>query len=246
MRAGSRAPGETMFRWGGKRTTRTLYPALVPRTLDLTELVIGYGLILATIWTPNPAQRILYWVAFAWIAITAILRRKVVETHGLGYRGLLPSLWIIGAAIVLSLAGIALARHLHTLHPLYGPLPVVTHLAGYALWALMQQFILQVYVLTRLLRLGLRRTPAIALATILFAAAHIPNPILVALTFMWGSASCALFLRYRNLYPLALAHGILGMTLAVTVPNTIARHMRVGLGYLEYARQHPPVVVHGR
>ncbi len=210
-----------------------------PRTLDLLELAIGYTLILATTWTPNPAQRILYWLAFAWIAITAILRRKEVATHGLGLRGLLPSLWIVAVSILIALAGIALAKHLHTLHPLYGPLPVVAHLAGYALWALMQQFILQIYVLTRFLRLGLPRNSAIALATLLFAIAHIPNPLLVALTFIWGAISCALFLRYRNLYTLALAHGILGMCLAVTVPNDIARHMRVGLGYLHYQRVHP-------
>lgn len=210
-----------------------------PRARDLAELTIGYTLILATLWTPNPSQRILYWTAFAWIAVTAILRRNEVETHRLGLRGLLPSLWIVAVSILIALAGIALAKHLHTLHPLYGPLPVVAHLAGYALWALMQQFILQIYVLTRFLRLGLPRNSAIALATLLFAIAHIPNPLLVALTFIWGAISCALFLRYRNLYTLALAHGILGMCLAVTVPNDIARHMRVGLGYLHYQRVHP-------
>jgi hypothetical protein len=215
---------------------------LSPRVRDLAELCIGYGLILVVIWTPNPAQRILYWTAFAWIAITAILRRKEHETHGLGFRGLLPSLWIVAAAMAIFFAGVALAKHLHTLHPLYGPLPVVVHILGYALWALMQQFILQIYVLMRFLRIGIRRNSAIALATILFAAAHIPNPLLVALTSIWGAVSCALFLRYRNLYTLALAHGILGMTLAVTIPNPIARHMRVGLGYLQYPRapQRPP------
>ena len=78
---------------------------LSPRTRDLAELAIGYGLILTTIWTPNPAQRILYWTAFAWIAITAILRRKETAPNGLGLRGLLPSLWIVAAAIVVFLAG---------------------------------------------------------------------------------------------------------------------------------------------
>ncbi len=211
---------------------------LSPRARDIVELCIGYGLILATIWTPNPAQRILYWVAFAWIAITAILRRKETAPNGLGLHGVLPSLWIVAAAILFSLAGVALAKHLRTLHPLYGPLPVITHVWGYALWALMQQFILQVYVLLRLLRLGMNSTPAIALATILFAAAHIPNPILVALTLVWGATSCLLFLRYRNLYTLALAHGILGMCLAITMPNRIHHHMRVGLGYLLYHVHH--------
>lgn len=217
---------------------------LSPRLRDLAELAIGYGLILVVIWTPDPAQRILYWIAFAWIAITAILRRGETAPSGLGWRGLLPSLWIVAAAVAIFFAGVALATHLHTLHPLYGPLPILTHIWGYALWALMQQFILQVYVLLRFLRLGMRRTPAIALSAVLFALAHIPNPVLLALTPVWGAVSCLLFLRYRNLYALALAHGILGMCLAITVPNRINHHMRVGLGYLEYHPHHrhlPPV-----
>ncbi len=213
---------------------------LTSRARDLIELGLGYGLILITIWTPNPAQRILYWTAFAWIAVTAILRRKETAPNGLGLRGLLPSLWIPAAAIILALAAIALAHHLHTLHHLYGPLPVLTHIWGYALWALMQQFILQVYVLLRLLRLGVTRNSAIVLAALLFAIAHIPNPVLIAVTLIWGALSCLLFLRYRNLYPLALAHAILGMTLAVTIPNHIQHHMRVGLGYLKYHRHLPP------
>jgi hypothetical protein len=211
---------------------------LSPRVRDIAELCIGYGLILIVVWTPNPAQRILYWTAFAWIAVTAILRRKETAPNGLGLRGLLPSLWIVATAIAVFFAGVALAKHLQTLHPLYGPLPVAVHILGYAVWALMQQFILQVYVLLRLVRFGMRRTSAIAFATVLFAIAHVPNPLLVGLTLVWGACSCALFLRYRNLYPLALAHGILGMCLAITVPNHIHHHMRVGLGYLEYHARH--------
>ena len=207
---------------------------LSPRTLDIAELAVGYGLILATIWTPNPAQRVLYWTAFAWIAVTGFLRRKETAPNGFGLRGLVPSLWIVAAALAVFLGGVALARHLGTLHRLYGPLPVAVHILGYALWALMQQFILEVYVLLRFLRLGMRRGAAIALATALFALAHVPNPVLVPLTLTWGTISCALYLRYRNLYALALAHGILGMCLAVTVPNHVHRHMRVGLGYVEY------------
>jgi len=208
------------------------------RARDLTELLIGYGLILAVVWTPNPLQRILYWTAFAFIAITAWLGRRHHETHGLGLRGLLPSLWIVFVAIAIFLAANPIAAHLHTLHPLYGVMPVGMHIAGYAIWALMQQFILQIYVLLRLLRLGLRRTPAVAFSAILFAVAHIPNPLLVAITIIWGAISCLLFLRYRNLYTIAAAHGILGMCLAVTVPNSVHHHMRVGLGYLEWHAHH--------
>jgi membrane protease YdiL (CAAX protease family) len=208
------------------------------RARDIAELCIGYGLILAVIWTPNPAQRILYWIAFVWIAVTALLRRRETRPNGLGWKGLLPSLWIVAVALAAFFAGIAVAAHLHTLHPLYGPLPVGVHILGYAVWALMQQFILQVYVLLRLLRLGMRRTPAIALSAALFSIAHIPNPLLVPVTLVWGACSCLLFLRYRNLYSLAVAHGILGMCLGVTVPNSVHHHMRVGLGYIEYHAHH--------
>ncbi|HTW48089.1 MAG TPA: CPBP family intramembrane glutamic endopeptidase [Acidobacteriaceae bacterium] len=204
------------------------------RTRDWAELWIGYGLILVVVWTPNPWQRVLYWTAVAFIAVTAWLRRRETQPNGFGLKGLVASLWIIPGAVAAVFAAIDVAGHLHTLHPLYGPLPVVAHILAYALWALVQQFILQVFVLLRLLRLGLRRGAAITLAAVLFAIAHIPNPVLVPITLVWGAATSVLYLRYRNLYALALAHGILGMGLAVCVPNSVHHHMRVGLGYLEY------------
>jgi hypothetical protein len=50
-------------------------------------------------------------------------------------------------------------------------------------------------------------------------------------------AACFLFLHYRNLYPLAMAHAVLGITVAIAVPGPVVHNMRVGLGYLTY-RQH--------
>ena len=38
---------------------------------DLLELAVGYSLIMATIWTVNPAQRNLDWLSFAWIVATS-------------------------------------------------------------------------------------------------------------------------------------------------------------------------------
>lgn len=213
--------------------------AFSPRTRDWAELWIGYGLILIVVWTPSPEQRFLYWIAVVFIGVTAWLRRRETRPNGFRLAGLLPSLWIVAGAVVALFAAIAVARHLHTLHPLYGPLPVVAHILAYSVWALVQQFMLQVYVLLRLLRLGLRRGRAIALAALLFAIAHIPNPVLVPATLVWGAATSLLYLRYRNLYSLALAHGILGMGLAVCIPNSIHHHMRVGLGYVQYGQHQP-------
>lgn len=210
------------------------------RSWDLAELLIGYGLILAVVWTQGREQSALYWIAFVWIAVTAWLRRNQTRPIGLGLQGLGRSLWMIPAAVILFLIGVGIADRVHSLHELYGPLPILEHVAEYSLWALMQQFILQVYVLLRLLRLGLRRCPAITVASLMFAAAHIPNPVLVPAALIWAVISCWLYLRYRNLYPIAVAHALLGMCIAVCVPNSINHHMRVGQGYLVYPAPHRP------
>jgi hypothetical protein len=64
--------------------------------------------------------------------------------------------------------------------------------------------------------------------------AHLPNLVLTAATLIWGAVSSVMFLRYRNLYILGLTQGLLGLCLAVCVPDVLIHHMRVGLGYLDY------------
>ena len=201
---------------------------------DLLELAVGYTLIMATIWTVNPAQRILYWLAFAWIVATSWARHDGWTALGLGRKGLLQSLWVVGVALLLSAAAILIALRTHTLHRLHGPTPILLHGWGYIVWSLMQQFLLQSYFLLRLLRLLPGKAAPILAATSIFALAHLPNPILTPITLVWGAIACILFLRYRNIYTLGLAHGIMGLCVAVTVPNSLHRHMRVGLGYLRY------------
>lgn len=206
---------------------------------DLLELAVGYSLILATVWTPNPAQRVLYWSAFAWIVGTTWARRDGWTALGLGRKGLLQSLWIVAVALGLSAIAIYIAGRTHTLHRLHGPTPIFLHGWGYIVWSLMQQFLLQSYFLLRLLRLLPNKTSAIIAASGIFALAHLPNPILTPITLVWGAISCVLFLRYRNIYALGVAHGIMGLCVAVIVPNSLHHHMRVGLGYLRYHQRNP-------
>jgi hypothetical protein len=201
---------------------------------DLFELAVGYTLILATVWTANPTQRILYWLAFGWIVATTWARRDGWTALGLGRKGLLQSLWIVAVALVLSAIAVFIAARMHTLHRLHGPTPIFLHGWGYIVWSLMQQFLLQSYFLLRFLRLLPGKAAPILAATGIFALAHLPNPILTPITLVWGAISCVLFLRYRNIYALGVAHGIMGLCVAVTVPNSLHHHMRVGLGYLRY------------
>ena len=200
----------------------------------IIELAVGYGLILAVIWTPNPAQRFLYWLAIATVLIITILRRDSPKELGITGRGFLRSLWVVGVAALLAAIAVFAAWRLHTLHFDFGRIVFNFRFTGYAIWALVQQFLLQDYFLLRFLRLLKRRRAAVLSAAALFSIAHVPNPLLVVLTMVWGIIACVLFLRYRNLYTLGIAHAMLGVCIAITVPNHIQRHMRVGLGYLQY------------
>ena len=210
------------------------------RQRDLVELVLGYGLILAVIWTGRPLQRVLYVVAVVYLG--AAIWRGFESWRAMGFRegNLLKSLWIVGVAAGLAAGFAALGIRYGWAQRGHDVRWFVAGYAGYAVWALVQQVLLQDFFLGRVLRLMRgRRAAAVCAASGVFAVAHLPNPILTPLTLVWGAAACAVFLRYRNIWPLALAHALLGITLATTMPRPVIRNMRVGLGYLEYPKRHP-------
>jgi hypothetical protein len=117
---------------------------------------------------------------------------------------------------------------------------------GYAVWSFVQQFLLQGYFLLRMQRLVPSPSVAAITAASIFAVAHLPNPILTPMSMLWGVTACFVFLRFRNLYPLAVAHAIFGICVAITIPGPVVHNMRVGLGYLTYRapRQIQPHQVH--
>ena len=202
------------------------------RARDLTELILGYGLIVGIIWTPERLQRFLSPIALLFTLSIVLARRQSRDDLGLGWRGLIPSLWILPAAVALAGLSMFAAAKVGTLHPLYKP--DVAHISGYVLWTIYQQFLLQDYFMERILHLVSNQATAVMLAGTLFAAAHLPNLVLTAATLVWGIVSCALFLRYRNLWALGLAQGLLGLCFAICVPDALHHHLRVGLGYLRY------------
>lgn len=213
------------------------------QTRDVCEVVIGYVLILLAVWTPNPATRVLFWMAFAWFGISTLVARPGFRRIGLVLSwersGMRSFLLLFLSAVALAGMGVLIAIRMHTLHGLYGTSRGPLHIWGYVVWAFMQQFILQGYFLLRLMRVVPNKTTAILLAAAMFSSAHLPNPLLTIATLLWGVAACALFLRYRNLYLLGAVHAVFGLCIAFTIPNAIHHHMRVGLGYLRY--HHAPV-----
>jgi membrane protease YdiL (CAAX protease family) len=222
------------------RASSTTTPPTLTKRRALLELALGYGLILLVLWTPRPWQRPLYILAAVVIATIFWIGFTSAQSMGLRTTNFLRSLWIVAIALLISAASIALAIHFQTLHPVHGPVAFFKRYWGYALWSFVQQLLLQDFFLRRLRLLLPSAGLAAFAAAAIFSIAHIPSPVLTTITFIMGLAACLLFVRYRNLYPLAIAHAILGVTIAITLPNPIIRNMRVGLGYLTYPRTHHP------
>jgi membrane protease YdiL (CAAX protease family) len=202
------------------------------RIRDLAELIFGYGLIVGIIWSPERLQQVLAPIALVATAAVVLARNWDREELGFGVPGLVRSLWILPAAVAFALLCILAAKKIGTLHPLYHA--DASHITGYVLWTIYQQFLLQDYFMPRLLRLLPGPALSVAVTAMLFALAHLPNLSLAAATLAWGLISCLLFRRYHNLWALGLAQGLLGLCFAVCVPDALSHHLRVGLGYVRY------------
>jgi hypothetical protein len=215
-----------------------------PRSLgkqrDFLEVSVTFALLLLVLWTPMPWQLPLWGVALAGMLAMTRMRFDGLEPMGLCRGNFRPALWAVGLAFVLAVAAVILAIEFRTLQVPVSPMGFFAHYGIYAVWAFIQQLGLQCFSLSRLLRLMPDTLSAVSVAAGMFAIAHLPSPILVVATLIWGFVACMLFLRYRNIYLLAIAHAILGIALGITVPPQVDHEMLVGRRYLTYVQKPAP------
>ena len=186
------------------------------------------------LWTHGRVQ--VYWcvAAFASIVVCVLLSRPRAKDLGIGVDGMIGASVSIPIALAAACLGVVFAWQVGTLRGLYGSQTPVWHGLLYAVWALEQQFILNSFFYRRFEHLFGNTSFSMFSAALLFSLVHLPNPVLVPATFVGGIFFISVFRRWRNIYPLAIAHAIVGLTLAVTFPDHWLRHMRVGLAFLRF------------
>jgi len=202
------------------------------RALTLADIMLFPAFILWFIWQLQFTARWTWMILAAWLVFSFVIHRDTPKT--LGWRA--DNLWlatkqavvIIGAMILgLLLIGLALGAPRH-----FPPNLISVHrLWGYFAFCVLQQVALNSLLQNRMLEIVQRNWLASVFTGAIFAACHCPNPVLVPLTFIAGTAMTWMFGRQRSIIPLAIGQAILGSLVFWAFPMAWHHHLRVGPGY---------------
>jgi hypothetical protein len=149
---------------------------------------------------------------------------ETVESLGLGWKATVTTLgswW--PALLVLAAGAVLLGRQRLT--------ELAVRALLYLLWCTVQQLAYQKMISDRL-RAGMGSSwKAHTASGILFATVHLPNPVLVPATLVWGTVSSYLFERFPSVVALGTAQFLLSTILFLLTPIAWNHGMRVGPGY---------------
>lgn len=208
----------------------------ITKTAALIELVLFLSLVLSFIWLwagafPH-ATIVIYLSGLGLTFFTHILHRETPDELGLRVDNLLAA---ARDAAVPTLPLVALFAALGFYR---GYLNVealsIERFLRVASWGFLQQYLLQSFIHRRLASLiasPIRRELTVAA---IFAALHMPNPILMPVTFIAGYVFAVLFKRHPNLPILALCHAVGSTAVAFAFDPSSLHKMRVGPGYFRF------------
>lgn len=99
-------------------------------------------------------------------------------------------------------------------------------------WGLVQQYALQGFINRRAQIVWGPGPVSILVVAVLFAAFHLPNPALMAATFVGGLVWTTVYQRAPNLFALAISHGLMTWILISTAPSSLLHGLRVGYKFI--------------
>ena len=115
--------------------------------------------------------------------------------------------------------------------------PAATSVAGYPLYALVQLLVFQVFLVPRLGRLSNSKPAVIAVASAIFALAHWPNVLVMAVCGAAAVVWTWVYLARPNVYAIALSMALAATSFTHALPDELTHHVRVGPMYVFRAVQ---------
>jgi membrane protease YdiL (CAAX protease family) len=204
-----------------------------PKPAVWGEILLIFLLLELVFWTPRSLAHTLLIIALVGCVLWFGFRGRSSRELGFAWpsRAGTWSILAIGCAVAAAIPLLVLASgHPVPANPEW---PKFKNLWPYVVWALGQQFLLQSYFFLRFESL-LGSRSAVLVSTVLFAALHVPNVPLTAMTLLGGLFFTEMFRAYRSLYPLGIAHALMGIAIAYSFPDSLMHHMRVGLSYWQF------------
>jgi len=209
-------------------------PTAYRRPFVWAQIIVAFLFLEFGLWEPRLETRN-RWVGMAAIAILilVVIDRASLERLGLRLPKTFGASVVLGTSFATVVFLVAMVRWVGGQIPANPTWPSLHLTWQYFVWAMIQQFILQSFFFTRCEEL-FGSSAAVWVTAALFAGAHLPSPILTTFTLVGGLFFCEMFRRYRSIYPIGIVHALLGLTIAMTMPDSLLHHMRVGIGYLRY------------
>jgi hypothetical protein len=229
------------------------------RTLTFIEALLFSAVVALFIWRWQAAHPLTWIILPIWLTASFLLHHDTPKTLGWRADNLWPAIHqglLLFGIYIATVCAVGLA--LGAWHRLPEHLTDPRRFLGYFAFCLLQQVAVNSYLMNRFLfalespdqigkkqdvlqknRLSLTGpivVPAL-LSSVIFAALHWPNPVLIPVTLIGGFGMCILFARQRNILPLTLGQAILGGLVWWAFPIAWHHSMRVGPGYYSFAQR---------
>jgi hypothetical protein len=198
------------------------------------EVLIVFSGIVVFIWRLQFVFPDFAWFLLGFIVLTFFIHRDSLQNLGLGSHGFIPGMKaVLGPTLIISIALVLSGIAFGTFTAGISNWNKLSGLGRYFAWCLFQEFGLQSFFTNRIIQILKDPKKTAWISGTIFAAFHIPNPVLIPLTFFGGIILTRVFIKNRNLLPLAFAQAIVGALASAAIPVSWHHGLRVGPGYYQ-------------
>ncbi len=240
------------------KSSRHIQPACQPKQSHPLRLISGVEVIsviasvFITTWVIIPLQPEPRWITAIPGLLAAALMLNSHRVRGESFRGIGLSICNLAKAsrllaaptlaicLVIAVTGLITDSFHRTSH-------FQINLVVLPIWAMIQQYVLQAFIFRRMRWLLVKQSAstkertqqtqwAILATALIFSLTHLPNLMLMALTFLGAILWAWVYERAPNLFALGLSHAIISLMLMTSMPPWFLPSMSVGYKHFLYQK----------